>query len=452
MVSKEAAPQNVIISVILPVFNVEGYIEACISSLKAQTFRELEFIFVDDCGTDSSMNAVEEFARGDNRVRIIHNMKNLGPGPSRNKGIELARGEYLSFADPDDWLAPDFYELLYNKAFTRKADIVKGIRAGRFPDRDYTANSIRGKLSTALNNRIRKSRRRRIPLFCVFTSEHQSAIYKRSLFDDPIVRYGTSKNAEDTTFLLRATLNSPSIELEENAIYYYRQRDNSATAFYSKTRAFEELFSFKEKMNAFSDIRHVLPCPDNYSQYYLINTLSEYYANACFSRKQCDWIAEEERRYIELFEEEMLRLDMMFSQKDYLKQRAELMAMREYNVWISPTIRMPGSFHSERVQAWTDLLIRYPDAKQCYISGCSNAIVYSVLDHVRDKLFHSGQLSGGINSHNGDRCNKTPLIFAWEKLDQLGSDQKRRVIRTMPGSFFMFLNRKIRYLLFGFAY
>ena len=105
-----------VISVILPVYNVEPYIGACIESLKRQSFRDLEFIFVDDCSTDNSVAVIEDFARTDPRVRIIRNTENLGSGPTRNRGIEAAKGEYLSFIDPDDWIAPDFYERLYAKA------------------------------------------------------------------------------------------------------------------------------------------------------------------------------------------------------------------------------------------------------------------------------------------------------------------------------------------------
>ena len=103
--SKKSAPK---VSVILPVYNVAPYLGRCIESLQAQTLADLEFIFVDDCSTDGSMESVEAWAEKDSRVRILRNEKNIGPGPSRNRGIEEARGEHLSFVDPDDYIAPDF--------------------------------------------------------------------------------------------------------------------------------------------------------------------------------------------------------------------------------------------------------------------------------------------------------------------------------------------------------
>ena len=85
------------ISVIIPVYNAEPWIGECIESLKRQQQDGLEFIFVDDCFTDNSMRLVEEWAAEDERVRILRNKENSGTGPSRNAGIEAARGDYLSF-------------------------------------------------------------------------------------------------------------------------------------------------------------------------------------------------------------------------------------------------------------------------------------------------------------------------------------------------------------------
>lgn len=116
---------NIKVSVILPVYNVEKFIGRCIESLKVQTLNDLEFIFVDDCGKDSSMKHVEEFAASDSRVRIIRNDKNMGAGASRNAGIEAAQGRYLSFIDPDDYISSDFFVRLYSKAIITDSEVAK---------------------------------------------------------------------------------------------------------------------------------------------------------------------------------------------------------------------------------------------------------------------------------------------------------------------------------------
>ena len=116
------------VSVVIPVFRVEDYIAKCIESLQRQTLKELEFIFIDDCGGDRSIEIAEEYAKTDDRIKILYNEENKGAGQSRNKGIDAATGEFIAFVDPDDWIDDNFYEVLYNRAVSGNYDIVKGDR------------------------------------------------------------------------------------------------------------------------------------------------------------------------------------------------------------------------------------------------------------------------------------------------------------------------------------
>ncbi|MBQ9058034.1 MAG: glycosyltransferase family 2 protein, partial [Atopobiaceae bacterium] len=97
---------------IVPVWNPGEEIIRCIDTLRNQTLRNIEMLFIDDCGTDDSMEHVARAAEEDPRIRIIRNPENLGVGAARNIGIDLANGLYLSFVDPDDYLAEDFLETL----------------------------------------------------------------------------------------------------------------------------------------------------------------------------------------------------------------------------------------------------------------------------------------------------------------------------------------------------
>jgi glycosyltransferase involved in cell wall biosynthesis len=103
------------VSVIVPVWNPGSGISRCIGSLRNQTLDDIEMIFVDDCGTDGAMDVVRAAEKEDPRIRIMENSKNIGPGISRNKGIEVARGDYLSFIDADDYVNPVFLN-----GFTRR--------------------------------------------------------------------------------------------------------------------------------------------------------------------------------------------------------------------------------------------------------------------------------------------------------------------------------------------
>ena len=97
------------ISVIVPVYNVEKYLKKCLNSLINQTLNDIEIICVDDGSTDSSIEILKEFELKDDRIIVI-SQKNEGAATSRNKGINLAKGEYISFVDSDDWLELDAFE------------------------------------------------------------------------------------------------------------------------------------------------------------------------------------------------------------------------------------------------------------------------------------------------------------------------------------------------------
>ncbi len=118
------------ISVIIPVYNVEKYVEKCLASVLRQTFRNFELILVDDCGTDHSMFVVEKLLHGEfpngcpDWIRILHNSHNMGAGPSRNNGMDVASGEYIAFIDSDDYITEDYLNALYLAANENDADIV----------------------------------------------------------------------------------------------------------------------------------------------------------------------------------------------------------------------------------------------------------------------------------------------------------------------------------------
>lgn len=111
-----------LISIIVPVYNVEYYINRCIQSLLNQTFTNLEIILIDDGSKDRSGAICEDWARKDRRIIVVH-QKNGGAGAARNAGLKIAKGKYIAFVDADDWVAPKMYETLYNLITQYSADI-----------------------------------------------------------------------------------------------------------------------------------------------------------------------------------------------------------------------------------------------------------------------------------------------------------------------------------------
>lgn len=116
------------VSVIVPVYRVEKYIEKCVRSLFEQTLNDIEFIFIDDCGGDRSFEIIDEvlkeFPKRKETVKIIHHKFNQGSFAARITGINNANGEYIIHCDSDDWVEADMYETLYDTALNENADIV----------------------------------------------------------------------------------------------------------------------------------------------------------------------------------------------------------------------------------------------------------------------------------------------------------------------------------------
>lgn len=113
------------ISIVMPIYNVEKYLRKCFDSVLASTLREIEVIAVDDGATDSSGNIIDEYAQQDSRVVAIHK-QNGGYGTAVNAGLKIAKGEYVAILETDDWVVPNMYEELYTSACKYNADCIKG--------------------------------------------------------------------------------------------------------------------------------------------------------------------------------------------------------------------------------------------------------------------------------------------------------------------------------------
>ena len=112
------------ISVIVPVYNVEAYLARCVRSLLRQTHTALEILLIDDGSTDRSATLCDELAHTDSRIRVVH-QPNSGLSHARNKGMDLATGEYIAFLDSDDWADPTWLETLYRLSLSHKAQIAE---------------------------------------------------------------------------------------------------------------------------------------------------------------------------------------------------------------------------------------------------------------------------------------------------------------------------------------
>lgn len=121
-IKKENKDKQILISVILPIYNAESYLNRCLDNLINQTYTNLEIICVDDGSTDNSLKLLKEYQDKDNRIKVIH-QNNAGPGITRNIGLSVATGDYISFIDADDYSDKEMFNLMLQKQIDYDADI-----------------------------------------------------------------------------------------------------------------------------------------------------------------------------------------------------------------------------------------------------------------------------------------------------------------------------------------
>lgn len=214
--------ENYKISVIIPVYNIAEYLPQCLDSVINQTHKNLEIIVVDDGSTDNSGNVIDEYAKKDNRIVKI-SKNNSGVSDTRNKGIDIATGDYIGFVDGDDYIEPEMYEFLLNNALKYDADISHCGYQMVFPSHiDYYYNT--GEIIIQDNKKgiIDLLEGQRIePSPC-------NKLYKRDIVKDIRMPLDIRIN-EDYFFNVMVFANAKKSVFEDKPLYHYILRKNSAT-------------------------------------------------------------------------------------------------------------------------------------------------------------------------------------------------------------------------------
>ena len=212
-----------LLSVIIPVYNVEDYVGRCVESILNQTYTNLEVILVDDGAKDSSGAICDSFAEKDPRVRVIHK-ENGGLSSARNAGMDAATGEYITFVDSDDWLESDGYEHLMDLMERYQVKLVCG--------GNYDVDGETGKRTLALcpeNEEVLTAEEfvGRMFLWQGFDSSACDKIYHRSLLEN--FRYPEGKVCEDVPVTYKIALGTDRAALSDRPFYNYFHRDGSIT-------------------------------------------------------------------------------------------------------------------------------------------------------------------------------------------------------------------------------
>ena len=215
--------QNPLISVIVPVYNVEEFLPKCVDSLLSQTYENLEIILVDDGTKDNSDKLCDAYADLDPRVRVIHK-ENGGLSSARNAGIDVAKGEYLAFVDSDDWIEPNTYEWMLE--LVRKYG-VKLVCAGRYDVEYATGEKTKGLCPPREEVITGEELVRRIFLWDNIDSAAWDKLYHRSLFRE--IRYPFGKVCEDVPTTYRIALDAGKAAMCDRPVYNYLHRPGSIT-------------------------------------------------------------------------------------------------------------------------------------------------------------------------------------------------------------------------------
>lgn len=215
--------QDILVSVIVPVYNVEEYLTRCVDSILVQTYGNLEVILVDDGAKDCSGKICDEYAGKDSRVRVIHK-ENGGLSSARNAGIDIARGDYLEFVDSDDWIEPDAVESMLSMARTHQVELVVG---GRWDVSAKTGEKKKGlcpKKQEVISGEEMVSR---IFRWDNCDSSACDKLFSRRLFQE--VRFPEGVICEDVPVMYKIVLDAGRVALLDRPIYNYYHRSGSIT-------------------------------------------------------------------------------------------------------------------------------------------------------------------------------------------------------------------------------
>lgn len=232
-----------LVSVIVPIYNVEDYLKECITSLVNQTYKHLEILLIDDGSTDNSGKMADKIAGSDDRIKVIH-QKNGGLSAARNTGIENCKGDYICFVDSDDYVKKSYVEELLNACIENKTDMAIcmffGVQNGKelFSESDGSSEIITPKQA------------------CMRTLDNPyivswNKIYKRDIFDD--IRFPEGRLHEDVATTYKCYWKSNRIVVINKELYGYRVNDSGIMRTKYSSKRYDELKAVREAINFFSD-------------------------------------------------------------------------------------------------------------------------------------------------------------------------------------------------------
>lgn len=237
-----------LISVIVPIYKVEPYLERCIESIQRQTYQNLEIILVDDGSPDRCGEICDRYEAEDVRIKVIHK-QNGGLSDARNAGIAIAKGDYLAFVDSDDFIHPQMYERMMDAAIKEKADIVivdwKKVREGECPvmDSNFSANDAQMLDGRNIQDLYFQKPESRITYTVAWNKLYTKEIFRNS-------RFPKGKVHEDEFVTFKLIYDAKKIVYLSEQLYFYLVRDVSIMGSFN-IRRFDIFDAYTEKLDFF---------------------------------------------------------------------------------------------------------------------------------------------------------------------------------------------------------
>lgn len=269
-----------LISVIVPVYNVEAYLDRCVHSILEQTYQNLEIILIDDGSTDSSPAKCDAYAAKDSRIKVLHK-PNGGLSDARNAGLALAEGTYIGYVDSDDWIEPDMYASLYKACVDNHAQLAVCRYFQEYKDRTEAGGN--GSVVPLA----------REELFKIYIGGHEdyiiynsvwSKLYKRELVEGMLFPKG--RNSEDIMYTTRAFCRLERAVYVDRCLYHYvLDRDGSIMNASRAERMFgDELPFWREHIACIREM--VSPQMADFAAYAFERRLLFYYIDAKNSKNK----------------------------------------------------------------------------------------------------------------------------------------------------------------------
>lgn len=263
-----------IVSVIVPVYNVEKYVEKCLASILKQTYTNLEIIVVDDGSTDNSYMICQAIANRDSRVKLIHK-ENGGLSDARNAGLEIATGRYIGFVDSDDFIEPTMYQVLLESCIKYDADICTCARYMVDQDTGNRSELFSYDIPITLNA---QESIKRLMIWDGVDSAAWDKLYKRELFDGMRYPYGVLH--EDLNFTVRLFEKCKCICLSGVSLYNYLLR---STSICRKPFSFKKYDLIEQSSKGAEFVRQHYPELNDEADYFQYKAVKSYLLSAVCS-------------------------------------------------------------------------------------------------------------------------------------------------------------------------